>query len=238
MRVLWLVPARSGSKGIHDKNIKILGDKPLLAYRILNTPDLKNGSELWLSTDSKEYSEIAKKYGCKVPFIRPEYLSRDDSSSIDVVLHAMEFSESSELTFDYIGLLEPTSPFVSKMDLINALTELDNDRDANSIVAVRESRPNTNFIQDESKYLSIISSKIKSLSKVSRQNFVKQITPSGGFYISRWDNFKYHKTFYTQKTLPYMLDDIRGLEIDEPFDWLIAETIINNILENERISAL
>jgi len=228
MRVLWLITARSGSKGIPNKNVKILGGKPLLVHRILNTPPLKSGSDIWLSSDSSEYAKIAQSYGCKVPFLRPENLSDDSSSSIDVVLHAMDFAESQGISFDYIGLLEPTSPFVSSVDLELALNDIENDINADSIVAVRENRPNTCFVQDEDKYLSSIAKNLKELNKLGRQNFKRQITPSGGFYIARWDKFKEVRSFYTPNTLAYLVDDQSGLEIDEPLDWLIAEAIISN----------
>lgn len=228
MKILWLITARSGSKSIPHKNIKLLGDKPLLAYRVLNIPKLKDGSELWISTDSTDYANVASSFGCKVPFIRPEHLSKDSSSSIDVVLHAMEFAESQRLYFDYIGLLEPTSPFVSSIDLELALKDIESDTKADSIVAVRENRPHTCFIQDENKYLDTIANKIKELNQLGRQNFKRQVTPSGGFYIARWKKFKETQSFYTANTLAYIVDEESGLEIDEPLDWLIAEAIISN----------
>lgn len=233
MKVLWLIPARSGSKGIPNKNVKILGDKPLLAHRILNIPTLEKGSDIWLSTDSIEYAKIAQEYGCKAPYLRPDILSQDDSSSIDVVLHAMDFAESKGLRFDYIGLLEPTSPFVSSLDLDQALLDIEGDKNADSIVAVRENRPNTCFVQEEAKYLSSIANNIREINQLGRQNFRRQVTPSGGFYISKWNKFKELRSFYTPNTLAYLLDDESGLEIDEPLDWLIAETIITNKMKNE-----
>ena len=228
MRILWLITARSGSKSIKGKNIKILGNKPLLAYRIISAKNSKYSSEIWLSTDSKEYAEIGKNYGASIPFLRPKHLSADDSSSIDVVIHAMNYAESLNYKFDFIGLLEPTSPFVKSKHLDDAIKKLTDEPEANSIVAVKESRPNTIFIQDEDKFLTKIAQNLKKIKALGRQQFSKQITPSGGFYISRWEYFKKHKTFYTNKTLGFELDEISGLEIDENFDWILAEFIKKN----------
>ena len=215
MKILWLIAARSGSKSIKDKNIRILGDKPLLAHRICSIPDLDSGSEIWISTDSKEYADIAESFGCKVPFIRPKSLASDASSSIDVVLHAMRFAEERNLQFDFIGLLEPTSPFVEASDLGEAIEMLESNAEATAIVAVRESRPSSLFIQTEDVYLKEIAHSLARLNKdVGRQNFTREITPSGGFYISRWNEFMAFKTFYTETTMGYLLDDIKGLEID------------------------
>lgn len=227
-KVLWLITARSGSKSIPDKNIKILGEQPLISYRIQSARSTQISSDIWVSTDSEKYAQIAKDYGAEIPFIRPDYLATDDASSMDVVLHAMNHATSLGKKYDFIGLLEPTSPFIQSSDLEKAIEFLDNNVDASSIVATRESRPNRIFIQKEDDYLSEFADNIKLYKKLGRQSFGKEITPSGGFYISKWNDFLMTKSFYTSKTLSYLVDDISGLEIDEPLDWQFAEFIINN----------
>ena len=225
-KILWLVTARSGSKTLPNKNICILGSYPLLAYRILAAGRSDYGSHIWVSTDSQEYADIAKKYGGHVPFLRPDYLSTDDAQSIDVVLHAMTHAEALNFQFEYIGLLEPTSPFISSDTLNAALHQLQADDNADSIVAVREHRPNTIFVQDDDVYLDTLARNLKNFIVTGRQNFNKQITPSGGFYISKWERLKENNSFYTSKTLSFLVDDVSALEIDEPIDWLFAEFII------------
>ena len=232
-KILWLVAARSGSKGITDKNIKLLGGKPLLAYRIETAINSIHDSDIWISTDSLIYAEIAYKFGAKIPFLRPAYLSTDGSSSMDVVLHAMNFANSNSLDFEFIGLLEPTSPFITTSQLDNAVDELQKDINANSIVAVRESRPNTLFIQDQAHYLNDIHNNIKHIKKLGRQMFNKQITPSGGFYISKWESFLKHKTFYTENTIGYYVNELTALEIDEPLDFEFAKFLIEKNVSDE-----
>lgn len=224
--ILWLIPARSGSKSIINKNIKLLNNIPLIEYRIKSALSIAEENQVWVSTDSTEYASIAIKAGAKVPFIRPDYLSNDTASSNDVVLHAINFAEKSSLKFNFIGLLEPTSPLVYFSDLLNSLNILKKNNDASSIVAVEETRPNTFFIQNESEYLTELAKRFNSKKNLSRQEFKKQITPSGGFYISRWDDFKLNKTFYTEKTLSYVIPDECSIEIDEPFDWVLTEFLI------------
>jgi CMP-N,N'-diacetyllegionaminic acid synthase len=226
--ILWLITARSGSKSIPDKNIKILGNQPLISYRIQSALITKINGDVWVSTDSEKYAEIAKNFGAEIPFLRPDYLSTDDSSSIDVVLHAMAYALSINKKYDFIGLLEPTSPFIKSSDLDKAVIILNENENASSIVATKESRPNRIFIQKEDKYLSELADNLKLYKKLGRQAFGKEITPSGGFYISKWDDLLKSKSFYTRKTLSYLVDDISGLEIDEPIDWQIAEFIINS----------
>ena len=230
--ILWLVAARSGSKSIPNKNIKLLGDHPLLSFRIKSVLKSKFKHDLWISTDSKDYALIAKNYGAEAPFLRPDELSNDNSSSIDVVLHAMNHAKNKGKEYDFIGLLEPTSPFIKTEDLDAALNLLQNDEDATAIVAVKESRPNKIFIQKKSKYLTELSLNLDNLKKLTRQSFDKEITPSGGFYISRWDSFISYKSFYNKKTLAYEVDEISGINIDEPIDWNFAEFVFKNKLND------
>ena len=225
-KILWIIPARSGSKSIVDKNIKDLGGYPLMIHRFLATKDSSFTHDIWLSTDSQAYRDIATVYGLEVPFLRPEVLSADNASSNDVVLHAMQFAQERNLQYDYVGLLEPTSPFIKVTDIDAAIEELDKDLEAHGVVAVKEQRPARVFVQTEAKYLDEFCSNINDLQKVGRQNFVKEITPSGGFYICRWENFLKKHTFYANKTIAYEVDEISGLEIDEPLDWEFAEFIM------------
>jgi CMP-N,N'-diacetyllegionaminic acid synthase len=227
LKILWLIPARSGSKSIPNKNITLLDGIPLLAHRINTAIKSNYPEEIWISTDSEEYALVAKKYGAAAYFLRPKELALDDSSSVDVVLHAMKYANENLFSFDLIGLLEPTSPFITKNHLNEAIEKLVKNSNADSIIAVKESRPNTIFIQEDTLYLKELARKINGLNKIGRQKFKKQITPSGGFYISRWNSFLKNKSFYTHKTISMLVDEISGLEIDEPIDFEFANFIIS-----------
>ena len=221
--ILWLIPARSGSKSIIDKNIKPLRGIPLFAYRYLSACALDFKQKIWLSTDSEHYANIGRSLGLDVPFMRPANLSGDESTSNDVVLHAIKYAQEQDINFEFIGLLEPTSPFIKSSHLKAALQILMKESLSKSIVSTRVSRPNTAFIQDDDNYLTSLYNSIKNTSVISRQQFKNQITPSGGIYISRWESFKIEKSFYTDTTLSFKVDDVAGLEIDEPLDWNLAE---------------
>jgi CMP-N,N'-diacetyllegionaminic acid synthase len=224
--ILWLIPARSGSKSIPHKNIKKLGDYPLMVYRIKSALSIASPNDVWVSTDSEEYAEIAKRFGASVPFIRPEELATETATSADVVLHAINEAEKRGLRYKALGLLEPTSPFITYNQLSDAVQQLLGDDDAENIVAVRESRPNSFFIQKDSKYLTELAERLSMVQSHARQNFGKEITPSGGFHIAKWDSFKKSKTFYTPKTLSFFVGSDNELEIDEPLDWNFAEFIL------------
>lgn len=225
-KILWLITARSGSKSIPDKNIKLLGGYPLISYRIKSALNTKFTKDVWVSTDSELYAKISKEFGATIPYIRPDLLASDESSSVDVVLHSMDFAIKSNLKYEYIGLLEPTSPFIYSELLDEAIAYLDSNSNASAIVATRESRPNSVFVQNDNVFLTDLASNLKSLRKIGRQSFCKEITPSGGFYISKWNDFIKNRTFYSENTLSFLVDDISGLEIDEPLDWQFAEFIV------------
>lgn len=203
-----------------------MGELPLLAYRIKSALKISKAEDVWLSTDSKEYGDIGVKAGATLPFIRPDHLATDTASSMDVVQHAMDFAEKSGRTFSFLGLLEPTSPFIYPDQLESAVKKLAADPKADAIVAVKEARPNSIFVQQESEYLDVLAANLLKLKNIGRQNFGKEITPSGGFYITRWESFKKTKTFYTSKTLPFLVGRESEIEIDEEMDWYFAEFLI------------
>lgn len=225
-KILWLIAARSGSKSVPHKNIRELAGLPLLAYRIKTAAAIARKEDVWISTDSQEYADIAKRYGATVPFLRPEELAGDLAKSVDVVLHAMEYAEKLGFSYEAIGLLEPTSPFVPSSALSDAAELLLNDEEADAIVAVRQVRPSTFYVQEEGKYLDVLARNIREAGVLRRQDEKREVTPSGGFYIAKWNSFKREKTFYTEKTLSWLLPDENSLEIDEPMDWLWAQFVL------------
>ena len=224
---ICIIPARRGSKRIKNKNIRKINNIPMLGTTIQIAKKSKIFKRIIVSTDTEQIAKIAMEYGAEVPFIRPEELSTDIASSVDVVLHAMEYARKSNKEFDYIGLLEPTSPFITSNQLDGAISLLEENKEALAVVAVKETRPHKIFIQKESMFLEELSLNLEQLKNIGRQEFEKEITPSGGFYISKWNTFLEKKSFYTSKTLSFEVDEISGIEIDEPLDWEFAEFIIN-----------
>ena len=224
--ILFLITARSGSKGVPNKNIKKLFDIPLLALRGLSALSLTSKENVWLSTDSEEYAEIGRQYGITVPFLRPEYLAKDTSSSIDVVLHAMQHVADLGINYNMLVLLEPTSPLVYKEYMQDAINILRQEKNANAVVATRKVEPSSVFMQSQAKYLDALTKQLENLKSVRRQDVEAEITPAGGFYISKWNELLQHKTFYTPKTLSYLLPDECSLEIDSELQFRWAEFLI------------
>ena len=158
--------------------------------------------------------------------MRPKELATDYASSSDVVRHAMNYFEDNHRKLDAVALLEPTSPFVTTSKLLDAIRLLMEDSSADAVVATKESKTHSNYIQQESKYLEELYHKFKSVKNLRRQDQPTEITPAGGFYISKWDAFNKHNSFYTKQTLSYRLEGYMTLEIDTPEDFAWAEYIV------------
>lgn len=197
-----------------------------MGYRIQVARSFAAPGDIWCSTDSEAYAETARSLGAEVPFLRPPELATDTASSADVILHAMDHAERLGRNYDMVGLLEPTSPFIYNTDILGAVRKLAGRDDADAIVAVRESRPNRLFVQGDREFLDEIAQNIGKLQQFGRQLLGKEITPSGGFYISKWEAFKRNKGFYTERTMGWEVPWESELEIDEPADWMWAEFLI------------
>ena len=136
-RIIALIPARSGSKGLVGKNTKLLCGKPLIAWPIQSAQLSKYIDKVIVSTDSQKIAEIALQYQAEVPFIRPNHLAQDSTSSFDVIAHALEALALEGETFDYLFLLEPTSPLTQTSDIDLAIERLiDNEDNAKAIVGL------------------------------------------------------------------------------------------------------
>lgn len=110
MEILYIIPARGGSKGIPRKNIKLLAGRPLICYSIDVARALTSDENICVSTDDNEIIRVVEEYGLKVPFKRPDYLATDTATTNDVLLHALEYYEAQGKQYDVIVLLQPTSP--------------------------------------------------------------------------------------------------------------------------------
>lgn len=225
MRVLFLITARGGSKGVLRKNIKILGRIPLIAYKIISAQKCKYESRIIVSTDDKEIADISKQYGAEVPFIRPKELATDSADSMDVVLHTMNWVTENDKgnQYDYICLLEPSSPFATYQDLNNAL-ELMEKTDADTLLGMKEVEVSSKFIHtlDDNGGLSSFYHTIKDMNSVRRQEQKKEYTMNGCMYIAKWNYFMENRLFHSEKSIPYIMPDEKSIEIDTMLDYEVA----------------
>ncbi len=234
--ILGLIPARGASKGLPRKNIKLLLGKPLITWTIEQALASKYLDRVVVSTDDKEIAEISKKYGAEVPFIRPKELARDDSTTSDAILHALNWFEKKGVKFDYLALLEPTSPLREKNDIDNGIMKLiDNENKADSLVSVGEISLEHPFISKEIDEKGYVKPFYKVLhNKVGRrQNLSKAYFPYGVLYLSKVSAIKKYKTFYQKKTMPMFIKRWQNYEIDDIWDFVCIETILKKVMEKD-----
>lgn len=227
MKILGIIPARGGSKGIPKKNIKLLGGIPLLEYTAKSALASKFLSRVILSSDDSEIIEVAKNLGIEVPFIRPENLSQDDTPSLSVIKHAIEFFETKNEFFDAICLLQVTSPFREE-DLIDRSIQKFESEDLDSMISVREVptdfNPHWIFEKDANGHLKIATGEEKIISR--RQELPKAYHRDGAIYITKADVILKQNSLYGS-SIGYIESKIElYVNIDTPNDWQVAEEII------------
>jgi CMP-N-acetylneuraminic acid synthetase len=227
-KILCIIPARGGSKGIKHKNIKVLGDKPLIEYSILSARQILDDADICISTDDAEIIKIVESLGLKVPFIRPEYLATDSAKTQDVLIHALDYYKNIGRIYDIILLLQPTSPFRLKKHLIESLALFDGLCDM--VVSVKEtsSNPYYNiFEEDPSGYLKIAKG---SGNYTRRQDAPAVWEYNGSIYVINTKSLKIYELSKFPKTKKYLMEDIYSIDIDTTLDWNIAEYFLKNKL--------
>lgn len=213
-KVLALITARGGSKGLPRKNILLAGGKPLVAWTIQAALSAESVNRVVLSSDDDEIMKAALAAGCEVPFRRPTELANDQASSMDVVLHAL-----GELPgYDYLVLLQPTSPLRTSSDIDSAFRKL-RIHDAPACVAVSE--------VDQSPYWMYSLSNddrlhniLEPLPKVSRRQDLPPVyTLNGAIYIAKIDWLLKKRSFLGPETVAYVMPKDRSLDIDDATDF-------------------
>jgi CMP-N,N'-diacetyllegionaminic acid synthase len=229
MRILGLIPARCGSKGIPNKNIKILGDKPLIAYSIASAKDSNYVNEIVVSTDCIEIADVAEKYECKPPFLRPNELAGDTSKSIEVVQHTISFFESKNIFFDAVCLLQPTSPFRPEGFIDKAIVKFIASK-ADSLVSVlpipHEFNPHWAFEENKNGLLQIATGEKNIITR--RQELPKAFYRDGAVYITKTEVIK-NGSLYGE-SIAYIENNPQfHANIDTIEDWEKAEKLLTQI---------
>lgn len=231
-KVLALIPARSGSKGLPGKNIRILHQKPLIAWSIEAAKNSFYIDDLLVSTDSQKIADIAIKYGAEAPFLRPSELASDNASSIDVILHAVDWLAAQNRCYEIVVLLEPTSPLREPED-INRCLEMMQENRVSSVVSVSQvenMHPMFLFHMGEEKKLHPYSQ--KQPNSVRRQDIKPLFFLDGSVYCSEIDALKARKGFYHEDTSGYVVPKWKSLEIDDEDDFVMVEALMKIRLLN------
>lgn len=225
IELLFLIPARFGSKGIPRKNIKPLNNKPLIYYSIEFARLFVGDENICLSTDNKEIIDCAAEINLTVPFVRPEYLSTDTADTYGVLKHALDYYESSGRTFEAIVLLQPTSPFRQKRHLEEALELYDESTDMVVSVKASKANPYFNLFEEDKDGFLKISKGDGTISR--RQDLPPVYEYNGSIYIIKTSSLrKFSSLSSFESVRKYLMSEEQSIDLDTKLDWEIAELYI------------
>lgn len=232
MKNIAIIPARSGSKGIENKNIRSLAGKPLLAYSIEAALASKCFDIVHVSTDSVSYADIARAYGADVPFLREPETSTDNASSWDAVREVLrKYNHMFGFSFETFMLLQPTSPLRTAHDIYSAY-QLFREKKATSIVSVCEMDHSPLWSCTLPDDLSLSCFAKSNYGKSRRQDLQKYYRINGAIYLSSVSQIMLHEDIYCQNIYAYIMDKMKSIDIDEEFDFMICEEILRRLKAN------
>lgn len=225
MRNIAIIPARSGSKGVKDKNIKEICGKPLMAYTIDAAKQSRCFDEIMVSTDSEHYAEIARRYGASVPFLRSETTATDTASSWDMVEEVLIKYEAQGDQFDTFCLLQPTSPLRTSDDIAAAYNVF-MDKASFAVVSVCEAEHSPlwcGHLPYDNEFVDFIDA----TSMKQRQAGGKFYRLNGAIYIVNIKRFSEDRFLYQKGSYAYIMDQERSVDIDTDIDFKIAEVLMS-----------
>jgi N-acylneuraminate cytidylyltransferase/CMP-N,N'-diacetyllegionaminic acid synthase len=233
--ILGIIPARGGSKSIPRKNINLLGGKALIAYTIEEALKSKYIDRVILSTDDEEIAKVAMSYGAEVPFLRPKTLAEDSSSSLSVILHALEYFKREEnYSPDIVVFLQPTSPFRKAEHIDEGIEKM---RECDAVAGVCEVKHHPDFMMQERESFLKPYSKLKNR-PLRRQDVLKLHVLNASLYIAKREYYDGAKDLdpvapiFEGKVKGVFMDEISSIDIDTPLDFMLAESVLET--KNEK----
>ena len=220
-KIFFIIPARGGSKGLKNKNIKLLNGKPLIYYTLKEVKKITNFKNVFLSTDSIKIKNIAEKEGLNVPILRPKNISGDNASLEQVINHSLDLF--SDKNFEYIVVLQPTSPLRKAKHIMDAINQINEHTELISSVKVSDSNP----------YYVLFEEKNNRLKKVKKGNFVaRQDCPivyelNGAIFIINIESFK-QKGYQNLNKEKFLMKKKYSIDIDDEIDFKFVEFLMKN----------
>lgn len=228
MSNLAVIPARSGSKGIKDKNIRNLCGKPLMSYSIEAARQSGVFDVVHVSTDSLEYARIAREYGADVPFLRDETLASDTASTWDAVRFVLKEYEKQGETFDTVAVLQPTSPLRTSEDIVDAFGFFQTKR-ANMISSVCKMEHSPLWSNTLPEDLSMEDFEDEEIASLPRQSLPTYYRENGAIYIVRTAYLWSTDHLYKDRCYAYIMQGSHSVDIDEELDFLIAQVRMGGV---------
>ena len=222
MSAIVTICARSGSKGIKNKNILKIKSKPLIYYTIEQAIRVVGKENIYLSTDSIKIINLVKHFGINIPFIRPKYLSNDKAGKLNVINHLIKFINKKKINYKYIIDLDPTSPLRNVIDIKNCI-ELIKNKKISNIISICEARKNPFFNMAQIK-----NNKLKKIYKrkhfKTRQEAPKVYELNASIYA--WKKNTFSLELFQKNTYPYLMPKNRSIDVDDEFDLKILKFLI------------
>lgn len=225
-KVLALVPARGGSKGLPGKNVRDLGGKPLIAWSIEAGRESTCVDEVIVSTDDAEISEAARLWGAEVPFLRPAELATDEAKSIDVILHALDWYAGQGARFGYLLLLQPTSPLRTAVDIDDAFALLA-DRQGKGVVSVCETEHHpwwSNTLPEDGSMATFL----RPEALAGRQQLPPHYRLNGALYLAETGYLRRQRSFLGPQTFAHRMPAERSVDIDTLLDFRLAGLLLSD----------
>lgn len=227
MKKICIIPARSGSKRIPKKNIKLFLGQPIISYSISAALESNLFDEIMVSTDSEEIADIAISYGAKTPFYRSKKNSNDYASTIDVLKEVLEYYSKQGINFEYGCCLYPAAPFAKKKLLVETYNFMIKEKSDIVFPVVAYSHPiQRAFKLEKSNKINLLNREYQN----SRSQDLESIYhDSGQFYWFKTHKLLANNKMYTNNTFGYILSENEVQDIDNPLDWDIAEMKYKNL---------
>lgn len=221
MKKIAIIPARSGSKGLKDKNIIPLNGKPLLAYSIEAALQAEIFEGVIVSTDSEYYSSVSKQYGAEV-MMRGEALSNDRATTYDVIA---DFLERLDIPVDYFVLLQPTSPMRTSKHIKEAVELFEANMDKyDFLVSMTESPMAGVLVKPIEKDLSL--KHFDTDFSTYRRQVYKDYSPNGAIFMAKPDAYLKNRHFFGPRAIAYFMNKIDSVDIDDRIDYELAEILM------------
>lgn len=232
-RVLAVIPARGGSKGIPNKNIAPVAGRPLIAWTIAAAQEARCVERVVLTTDSPVIAEVAREYGAETPFLRPPELAEDDTPGIVPILHAVGWLDEHEgYCPDYVMALQPTSPLRTAQD-IEAAARLAWEKAADGVVSVCPAKHHPYWMKKIAE-----DGRMADFLPIDREYTRRQDLPpvyalNGALYLVRREVLVQRETWYTDRTYAYVMPPERSLDVDTPWELYLADLILRERREHD-----
>jgi N-acylneuraminate cytidylyltransferase len=220
-KILAVIPARGGSKGLPGKNFKLLHGKPLIYYSIDAARGVLSDEHICVSTDDEEIVRIVENYGLLIPFIRPDELATDKSSVNDVLLHALDFYKRRGIDYDVVLLLQPTSPLRTSLDIEKAFSLYDDSIDMVVSVSISHAPP-VLCKENEFGFVDLILNPAAG----RRQSMPIYYEYNGAIFIINSKSLREKGISNFEKKKKYIMSRYRSIDIDDQYDFMYAETLL------------